>query len=90
MGIKKKIDDTITDQQRIEFAKNIEHFYEAGLAKRKKILLFAFLKGAATALGAVIGGTIVVALLLWILSGLDQVPFVGDIADSAENSIKEN
>jgi hypothetical protein len=90
MGIKKKIDETITNQERIEFAKNIEHFYEAGFAKRKQILLFAFLKGVATGFGVFIGGTIVVGLLLWILSGLNQVPFVGDISDAAENSITKD
>jgi hypothetical protein len=90
MGIKKKVADTLTDQQRIEFAKNIEHFYEAGFAKRRQILLFAFLKGVATGFGIFLGGTILIALLLWALGQLGHVPLIGDLADAARGSINDD
>jgi hypothetical protein len=89
MGIKKKISGTLSDQKRIEFAKQIESLYEAQYAHGKKILAFAFLKGVATGLGVFLGGTILVGALLWILSQLNQLPFVGDISESAKHSISE-
>jgi len=89
MGIKKKVTAAISDQQRIEFAKQIEHFYEAGYANRKKILFFSFLKGVVTGFGVFLGGTILVGVLLWILSQLGQLPFVGDLSHAAEQSINQ-
>lgn len=89
MGIKKKVTTVITDQQRIEFAKQIEHFYEAGYASRRKILFFTFLKGVVTGLGVFLGGTIVVGILLWSLSQLSWLPFIDDLSEAAEQSINQ-
>jgi hypothetical protein len=90
MGIRKKLKDKLTDEQRIEFAKHIEQLYEAEYMQGRKVLGFAFLKGVATGLGVFLGGSILVGLLLWILSGLQQLPFVGNISDAAEHSLSEN
>lgn len=79
----------MNDQQRIEFAKQLEDFYEVSYADLKKVLTFSFLKGMATGLGVFIGGTLVVALLLWMLSQLGHLPFIGDISKAAEQSIQQ-
>lgn len=86
---KRGIKEKISDQQRIEFAKQLEEFYESSHANLKKVVTFSFLKGVATGLGVFLGGTIVVALLLWILSQLSWLPFVNDISRAAEQSIQE-
>ena len=86
MSAKKKIAHKLTDQQRIEFAKQLEYFYEVSNADLKKVALFSFIKGMATGFGVFLGGTIVVALLLWLLSQLDWLPFVGDISDALQQS----
>jgi uncharacterized protein DUF5665 len=88
MGIKQAA-RMLNDQQRIEFARQVELFYEAGFAHRKKILLFTFLKGIAMGFGVFLGGTIVVGLLLWSLSKLNQLPLVGDLSEAAEQSINQ-
>jgi hypothetical protein len=87
MGIKKKLSAKMTDVERIEFAKQLEDFYEVSYADLKKVLTFSFLKGVATGLGVFLGGTIVVSLVLWILSLFSALPFVGNISQSAEQSI---
>jgi len=79
----------MTDAQRVEFAKQIELLYEAAHASFKKIFFLAFLRGVATGLGVFIGGTVVVALLLWFLSLAGHVPFLGQVSQSAEQSIQE-
>ena len=85
MSLRKKI----TDTERIEFAKQIEFFYESTHAHLLKVVGFAFLRGVATGVGVFIGGTIVVGLLLWILSGLGQLPFLDNVTDAAKNSIEQ-
>jgi hypothetical protein len=89
MKVKKNMQQKMTDQQRLAFAKQIEQLYEAAHADLRKILLFSFLKGIATGLGVFLGGTLVVALLLWLLSLGSNVPFVGRISQSAERSIQQ-
>ncbi|HET8671463.1 MAG TPA: DUF5665 domain-containing protein [Candidatus Saccharimonadales bacterium] len=89
MPIKKKLQEKITDAKRIEFAKQIELFYEVSHADMKKIALGAFVKGVATGLGVFLGGTIIVSLLVWLLSLLPSLPFVGNISKAAEKSIEQ-
>jgi hypothetical protein len=89
MNVKKKLEDKITDAQRIEFAKHVEALYESSYADMKKVVTFAFIRGIATGVGVFIGGTIVVSLVLWLLSLATELPFVGDISKSAENSIHQ-
>jgi hypothetical protein len=87
--LKQIINKKAEEQRRIEFAKQIETLYEASYASRKKIFGFAVLKGIGTGLGVFLGGTLVVALLLWILSLGSHIPFVGKISHSAEQSIQQ-
>jgi hypothetical protein len=84
MSITQKMNDT----KRVEFAKQIEQMYDATQPSWKRLLLVSFAKGVATGFGVFIGGTIVVALVLWILSGLGQVPFVNDISESTKETLE--
>lgn len=77
------------DKKRIEFAKQVEYMYEATNPGWRKLLTFAFLKGIATGLGVFLGGTIVVALLLWILSGLGQIPLLNHFTKSVEKTLEQ-
>ena len=58
--------------------------YETGYADRKRFYIQTFIKGVLAGLGGVVGATIVVALLLWVLSLLSAVPFVDDIRDTLQ------
>lgn len=61
--------------------------YETGYLDAGRSYKMSFLKGMAQGLGGVVGATIVVALILWILSLLGTVPFVGDLAENVEETI---
>lgn len=79
----------MTDKKRLEFAKQVEYMYEAANPNWRKLLTFAFLKGMATGFGVFLGGTILVGLLLWLLSGLSQVPFINDVSNKVEHSLQK-
>ena len=79
----------MSDKKRVEFGKQVEYMYEAVNPNWRKLLTFSFLKGLATGFGVFLGGTIVVALLLWILSGLGQIPFLNDLTDSAKDTLQK-
>ena len=54
---------------------------------RKKVYRMSFIKGILSGFGGVIGATIVVAILLYILSLLGEVPFIGSLSESIENTL---
>jgi len=79
----------LNDQKRIEFAKQVEYMYEAANPGWRKVLTFTFLKGIVTGLGVFLGGTIVVAILLWILSGIGKIPFLNNITKTVEHTLQQ-
>ena len=54
----------------------------------KKILFISFLKGLASGLGWIIGATILVSLLTYILSQIEFIPILGDIVSQLIKEIE--
>jgi hypothetical protein len=79
----------MTDKKRLEFARQIEYMYEASNQGWRKLLTFAFLRGIATGLGVFLGGTLLVGLVLWILGGLGQIPFLQNVSRTAERTLQK-
>ncbi len=79
----------LTDKDRLAFAKQMEEFIEASHTRWRKAFLFSFLRGIATGLGVFLGGTIFVAILLWVLGGLGQVPFLHDTTENIRHTLEE-
>lgn len=68
----------------------LEDIYLSGYTDKRKLLKMSFLKGLATGFGGVIGATVMIALLLWILGRFQQIPLIGPFFDSAQDTIKSN
>lgn len=83
------IKQKLTDQQRIQFAKQIEYMFEAAHAGWGKVAWLALVRGLATGFGVVLGGTIVVAIIIWILGSLDSIPLLGDLAENTKSTIEQ-
>jgi hypothetical protein len=56
---------------------------------RKGLYRTAFLKGIITGVGGVIGATLVIALLAWLLSLGHHVPLLGPITDNIRQTIQD-
>ena len=65
-------------------ANNIFKIYNS----TKKILFISFLKGLASGLGWIIGATILVSLLTYILSQIEFIPILGDIVSQLIQEIE--
>lgn len=71
-----------------KLGKQIESMYDAVRPDRGALYRTEFFKGVVGGVGRIIGATVVIALLLWILSLLTHVPFVSDIVDNIRNTVQ--
>lgn len=64
-----------------------ELFYDL-YTDRKRIYKINFFRGIFFGAGSALGGTLVLALLVWILSLFVSLPLIGDIFQGAQNTIE--
>lgn len=72
-----------------QIGKMVQNIYESGYLDRNATYKMSFLKGVFAGVGGVVGATVVVALLLWLLSALHYVPFLNQITDNVQCSIAQ-
>ena len=75
------------EKELLNLGRKLQDFYDSGYVNKKQALLFSFLKGLAAGFGAFLGGTIIIALLLWILSFFDHVPLVGHVLEILQHTL---
>ncbi len=59
----------------------------SGYIDKKRLYIENFVRGIFFSLGSVLGATLVVALLLWVLSVFDTAPVIGHFIQSVQDSI---
>ncbi|MES2971393.1 MAG: DUF5665 domain-containing protein [Patescibacteria group bacterium] len=70
-----------------ELGNMLANIYESGYLDRSKAYKMSFFKGVMGGLGGVIGATIVLGLLLWILTLFENVPLVGRFTESVRDTV---
>lgn len=71
-----------------QIGKMIENIYLSGYIDKNQMYKMSFLKGLVTGLGGVLGATIVVGLLLWMLSWFNRLPLIGPITEQIKDSVQ--
>jgi hypothetical protein len=66
----------------------LEDLFEDYYKHRKRLYFMNLVRGLFFGFGSVVGGTIMVALLFWILSLLNFIPFLNDIIDAARHTVE--
>lgn len=61
---------------------------ESGDADKASLYKTAFIKGIFSGLGGVVGATIIVVILLWVLSLLSEVPLLGRLFENLPNTVE--
>ena len=87
---KKKQEKKTLKRNHDEIAKALEILFATDYIDKKKLYLNNFLRGMAFSAGGIIGATIVIALLLWILSLFDNVPLIGPFLENTRETIQQN
>ncbi|HSX52952.1 MAG TPA: DUF5665 domain-containing protein [Patescibacteria group bacterium] len=75
----------LSDKEYMELGKKLQQFYDSGYINKKQAILFTFYKGIAAGFGGLVGGTILIALILWILSLFSNVPLADRIVNELQH-----
>ena len=66
----------------------LEELYQDMYDKRWQLYKLNFMRGIFFAFGSVIGGTLIIALLVWLLSLFDTLPLVGHFVDTFRQTLE--
>lgn len=87
---KKKQDEELLKRNHDEIARALEILFAVDYIDKKKLYFHNFLRGMVFSAGGVIGATLVIAVLIWILSVFDNIPVIGPVFEDTKNSIQKN
>lgn len=83
------MDSKTPDNKRYEqLGRMLENIYQTGYIDKNQMYKMSFVKGLLSGVGGVLGATLVVALLLWVLSLFDSIPFIGPVIDSIRDTVE--
>jgi hypothetical protein len=71
-----------------DLGKMMVNIYESGYIDRNQSYKMSFIKGMLSGLGGVLGATILVALLIWVLSLFHNVPFIDRVVNNVRSTIQ--
>ena len=65
----------------------LEYLFAAGYVNKKRLYFENFIRGIFFSVGSILGATVVIALLLWVLSLFGDVPLVGNFVKGIQETI---
>lgn len=86
--ITKTLDKKRSDEYEV-IGKLVVDLYDSVNPAKATLYRVAFFKGILTGVGGVIGATVVIAVLIWVLSWFDSVPLIGGFVDSLRDTIEQ-
>ena len=85
----KKSPKRVLIEHREDVAKALEILFAAGYVDRKRLYFENFVRGIFFSLGTIIGATLAISLLIWLLSLIGHVPLVGPIVNETKQTIQD-
>lgn len=71
-----------------ELGRVVAAIYDTGYIDAKQSYKNSFIKGIFSGFGGVIGATIVVAILIWLLSFFNSLPLIGPFVDTIRHTVQ--
>jgi hypothetical protein len=82
----KKQDKLIKDPR--QAARALEVLLATSYLDKKRLYLENFLRGLTFGAGSVLGATVLVVMILWLLSLFEEIPLIGPVADKFTDSLE--
>jgi len=76
-----------SDKQYERLARVLQTIIEGGYISHRRLYRINFVRGIFFGLGTALGGTAVLALVIWMLTFFQELPFVGDFVQVIEDSL---
>ena len=80
----------LSEEDATQVAKALQILFATDYISKKRLYLQNFLRGISFSVGSVIGATVGIALLIWILSLFKTVPLIGPLIRSANHTIQRS
>ncbi len=87
MSAKKKPQDN--KKLEIDAKRLTDLLLRADYVDKKSLYTQSFLRGLLTGAGGVLGATLLIAILLWLLSLFDTVPLIGPFIENTRDTIQQ-
>lgn len=72
-----------------DIEKALEVLFSSEYIDRNKLYLHNFIRGIFFGAGGVIGATVLIAVIVWLLSVFDNIPVIGPLFDDTRQTIQE-
>lgn len=70
--------------------KALEVLFASDYVNKRKLYKENFVRGLMFGSGTIIGTAIILTIILWFLSLLDSIPFIGPIVENIETTLQNN
>lgn len=87
--LRKNHETTIKNNEREAKLATLEVLFNDLYNDRRRIYKLNFFRGIVFGAGSALGGTVVIALAVWLLSLFVNAPLIGDIFKNAQQSIEQ-
>lgn len=77
-----------SNKPQVDAAHLAELLFKAEYISKKHLYFQNFVRGITFGAGSVLGATLVIAFVVWILSLFDTVPFIGPLVENAQQTIE--
>lgn len=78
------------EQELLQLGQRMQDFFNSGYVSKKQAFWSSFLKGVLSGAGGVIGGTIVISLLLWLLTFFQTVPLLSHASQNIRSTLQSH
>lgn len=72
-----------------KLGRTLENIFEGGYINHWRVYKINLVRGLFFGFGSVVGGTIIIGLLFWILSFFAEIPIIGGLAETIRSSIEQ-
>ena len=79
----------LTKDEATNAAKALEVLFASSYIDKKKLYWENFIRGLTFSIGGIIGATVGIALILWALSFFNEIPFLGGVTKSVQETINQ-